>query len=503
MNVTQGYTPPANGYVGAPATGVLTIRNTDSSTASAALYTLTGLDGTSPMYAGGPGDSGSIQMFFNGSVAVSRDLSAAGTATITSSKHRFTVSNNVSYPASTPGFWKVFGISSASGEALPGWNSVYFGHTESGSTPTLRFAYDNSFAAPIITATSVAPLVIPEYSHASGIPHFASGSTFTLGFDVAGVCANYYAPNPNIHGDPTGAFSTPASITDWTALKLAGVAVTEPSTDLARGTTYTAVTTVGLKDGFGADATKPSLIFNNGYASAAASFASVGYFSYLGNNATINYKTSATGIVETAISSTGFAAPYRILLAGDATPVQRGLTFVKYLSSTRLTDAAHVAEAVNYKGQIMWSKADFSTCLPPGGPNYTGHATVQYFTFVFPTNSTTQKYTVTILSSTGITGYKTALPGSAVDDAPFAINGWVDGMFTLASGAVPGTVDAGCASGIAIPKNTPLGSSGIGTSYLMTFGPAQATAANSYNVYVRIALASGQTISALSVGVAA
>jgi hypothetical protein len=88
------------------------------------------------------------------------------------------------------------------------------------------------------------------------------------------------------------------------------------------------------------------------------------------------------------------------------------------------------------------------------------------------------------------------------DDAPFATNGWVDGMSGVASGAVPGSVTSGCASGIAIPQNTPLGSNGIGTSYLMTFGPALASAIQNYNVYVRIALAETQSISALSVGVA-
>jgi hypothetical protein len=506
MNKANEYTPPQNNNTTVvKTTDVPTIRNTSDRTLPTVLYTLTGVGGSSPMYAGGPGDSGDIRMHFNGSVVVSRDLSANGTATTTSKKHDFTVSNIVPYPVSTPGFWKVFGISTAGGEALAGWNSVYFSHSASGSTLPALFAYDNSFATPVISSMSVAPYV--TYAHASGIPHFASGSTFALNFSVTGVCANYYTTNPTISVEAIGAFGAPASITDWAALKLDDVPVTDPSEQLASSTTYTTTTTVPIvANGFGANSTKPSLTFFNGYTTSNTSFASAAYW----NGATVNYKTGTfTGINETAISSAGFADPavpgYRILLAGDDTPQRPTLPLTPYVSSTALTDAAHVAEAVNYKGQIMWSKADFSTCLPPGGPNYTGHATVQYFTFVFPTNSTTQKYTVTILSSTGITGYKTALPGSAVDnadDAPFATNGWVDGMSGVASGAVPGSVTSGCASGIAIPQNTPLGSNGIGTSYLMTFGPALASAIQNYNVYVRIALAETQSISALSVGVA-
>jgi hypothetical protein len=99
-----------------------------------------------------------------------------------------------------------------------------------------------------------------------------------------------------------------------------------------------------------------------------------------------------------------------------------------------------------------------------------------------------------------------AAPGTAIDAAS-GINGWLECTTQYGGAGVPGSDTGnggngsdGCALTGAdiVPTGTPISA----TSYTMTLGSENMSNATGNNVLVRIALASGETISSLSIGVA-
>jgi hypothetical protein len=98
-----------------------------------------------------------------------------------------------------------------------------------------------------------------------------------------------------------------------------------------------------------------------------------------------------------------------------------------------------------------------------------------------------------------------ASPGTAIDSAS-TLNGWVEGTTQYAGSGVPGadTGNGGNGSnGCALTGADviPTGSS-INAAYTMTLGSANSSNATGNNILVRIALASGETLTSVSVGVA-
>jgi hypothetical protein len=146
---------------------------------------------------------------------------------------------------------------------------------------------------------------------------------------------------------------------------------------------------------------------------------------------------------------------------------------------------------------------NYSSGYLPAGPNRSGDTGTQYLTFAFR-RTVVANFDINITSS-GITGLWIAAPGTGIDSAS-GINGWLDSSITYGGSGVPGSDTGnggngsnGCAftSGDRIAASTSLSG-----GYTMTLGAENMTNATSNVVLVRIAVASGQTISALSIGVA-
>ena len=112
-------------------------------------------------------------------------------------------------------------------------------------------------------------------------------------------------------------------------------------------------------------------------------------------------------------------------------------------------------------------------------------------------------FDLSITSSSGVSGIFIAAPGTAIDSAS-GLNGWLDCTLTYGGSGVPGSDTGnggngsnGCAftSGDRFSTGTSLSG-----SKTMTLGSENMTNATGNVVLVRIALASGESVSAISIG---
>ena len=154
-------------------------------------------------------------------------------------------------------------------------------------------------------------------------------------------------------------------------------------------------------------------------------------------------------------------------------------------------------------GVLKHDVTNYSTGYLPAGPNRSGDTGTQYFTFAFRRTGVAN-FDINITSA-GITGLWIAAPGTAIDSAS-GINKWLEAGTTYGGSGVPGSDTGnggngsnGCAftTGDRIQASTSLSG-----GYTMTLGSANMSSATGNVVLVRIALASGQSVSALSIGVA-
>ena len=166
---------------------------------------------------------------------------------------------------------------------------------------------------------------------------------------------------------------------------------------------------------------------------------------------------------------------------------------------------AGTKEATIRLGVLKYDVTDYSTGYLPAGPDRSGDTGTQYFTFAFR-RTTTANFDINITSSSGIAGLWYAAPGTVLDDSS-ALNGWIEGTSQYAGVGNPGTDTGNGGNGLAGGAFTgadviPTGSS-LSGGYTMTLGTANLSNATGNVCLVRIALTSGQSITALSIGVAA
>ena len=160
-------------------------------------------------------------------------------------------------------------------------------------------------------------------------------------------------------------------------------------------------------------------------------------------------------------------------------------------------------EATIRLGVLKYDVTDYSSGYLPVGPDRSSDTGTQYFTFAFR-RAVVASFDINITSS-GIAGLWIAAPGTAIDSAS-GINGWLDASTQYAGAGVPGSDTGnggngsnGCAS---TGADVIAASTSLSGGYTMTLGSENMSNATGNVVLVRIALTSGQSVSALSIGVA-
>jgi hypothetical protein len=446
----------------------------------------------------GPGDSGTVTAYRNGV--------AAGTVTMATGSQNGTYSNLViasdqDYAAITGaagGFWESFNAS-LSGSSVPaGWNRANIRHSSGGTTNTITWYYDSSTpGTPTFSNLSIA-LTSNSSSYSSTVPHFNTSTSFRIKGNVARLSGDTYPVGVTsgaitmVSTTAGGAFATPSVVT-YTG---AGVTVPlERNLYVSSGSAYFE-TTVAITTGFGSSASGPSLSVNNNYATGPSGAVIVS------GTPTVLYKTgTGTQIEETSMTiagsvGSGSGAPYRIINPGT-TDTPTYLASAAAFNSTTSTLTANCATVV--ASVLKHDITNYSTGYLPVGPNLsTGRHGAQYYTFKFIRTAVSKfdiKYTGTMA------GLWVALPGSTIDSTS-TLNGWLTMGTAYAGSGVPGAntgAGGNGSNGCALGGLALFNSAQTNKSVTATFGTVSSSSTATNEIYVRVKLTSGQTLTALTI----
>jgi hypothetical protein len=442
----------------------------------------------------GPGDSGIITAVRNGAnvgtVTLNTNASPSANGTYGGN---LVITNNFDYNLANANiaatFWYVFS-SAISGTGAPaGWNEIYIADSATGNTNTPSWYYDNS--SPSTPAFSSVTMTSPGSAnllYSSTIPHYTNNNAFNIGYTVANISGNMYPTSNTLSsGTAGGAFGAPASV-NYNASNIG-------SNVLNSFASASATTTASVITGFGSSATGPSISVNNSYSTGTQTLTTA-----LGNIVLWKSGTATAidegNIVVTSVG-TGSGNAVRIINPGTGnTPVYtaNAVTFNSQSSTLETYDATVVGSSS--QGVVKHDQTNYSTGYLPAGPDLSsGRSGTQYFTFKF-VRTTVSKFDITYAGN--VAGMWVALPGSAIDSSSSA-NGWIDMSQAYAGSGYPGVNSPGngsdgCSLGGVVQLNTTVAS----TSKTCTFGTVSSSSTATNEIYIRVALTSGQSVTGLS-----
>ena len=430
-------------------------------------------------------------------------------------------------------FYKVFSanVSCALSSLSTGYNNYKMVHSVSGNTNYVGFVKDNLNTAPSLVTSNISMVeaTAGTYRYISGIPYYNTGSpAITIAnLEVSNLAGQTYTS------------TTPFTLASGTVYEGSGAVLSANQTKtLAQldnaGNSMLTGSNVKANIGVSANYTFGNLTGNITGANNSVSTLQANILNVIGIGTTVQlptkiqmYAGANSGVNEQSITCTPTSntqAAIRIIMstAGN-TPVFSDST--NFYTSNAWSGAQTIAgtpEAVVRYGVLTQYAVDLSTGYLPVGPNLSiggNRTSTQYFTFAFARPSLAN-FDIRLTTTTGVAGVWLAAPGTTIDKSGFSsptpgfpgptstINGWLEAFTQYAGSGVPGAASGtggngsnGCAltGADVIPLNTAIANVG----YTMTLGSQNAANSTGNNILIRIALASGQSITALSIGVAA
>lgn len=427
----------------------------------------------------GPGNSGTLSSVINNTVIDSL-VFTANTDAKTSGVLR--VSNNQAFPVTTPGFWETFQSNITGGVSTSGWNRAKIQH-DVGSTNDAYFVYDPLTAIPVVSNGSVSELSPGTLAYSSGVPHYATG-TMSVGFSTDNLAGETYKAG-NILQVSTS--NTIGGTIGWTtgANGLPSILPRFMPTHITSNYSFDLSANGALTNIHGKGQIVATAVNMNG--TGTATF-----------GPTILVKRGTTTLVDelsipVTIAANGGPATNgsRVTMGSGTFPsdAKASLTTGDWVSSS--TPATHESAVVG--GILQHDLINYTTGYLPVGPNRTGYSSgTQYFTFMFR-RTAVSKFDIAVTGT--YASIQVKLVGVSESTTTTA-NGWYS-MSSLYSGSgYPGDASGangslGCALG-----SVTTGSTG---SFTCTFGTKSSTSATNNIILVRIALTSGQSISAIRI----
>ena len=469
--------------------------------------------------------SGTLTAEFNGSAAgtvtFTNSTDASGTYTDLIVVADGDAHDEISASTYPTGFAKVFDArwQRALSGIVVGFNDARLTHTSAGNTNTVEFVKDDMLDVPTVvqSGATIAEGTAGTYRYISGVPYYNTGSPTV---NVVGLAV----------GDLTGQTyrdtSTPIQFTTGTlAESTSGSIINTQTKTYAQIDGASSMLTGGIPNadvGVASDYTMGTIALSINGSARAIGYLDAQMFNVNGSSSIVNmtnkyiqiYSASLTGLdeenipVADALGSVFDDDGLRITGLGSAadTPSFTGATnFYTAQAWTGAVTVAGTSEAIVRWGTLSHFTTDLSSgYLPVGGDLATSRSGTQYFTFAFR-RATMANFDISLNSSTGITGLWIAAPDTVIDAAS-SLNGWIAGTVQYAGAGVPGANTGsggngsnGCA--LTGADVIPTGSA-INAAYTMTLGSENSSNSTGNNVLVRIALASGQTLTSVSVGVA-
>jgi len=469
------------------------------------------------------GASGTLSALVNGvnkgSKVFSTTTSENGTFTSLIVSGQDDAHNTISATTYPTNFYQTFDakITQALTSYTVGVNDQKLSHTATGNSSVVSVVYDDITSQPSTTAGTLAEGTAGTKRYISGIPYYNTGSpTLVLsGVQVTNFTGQTYqdTTSPVNVSSGTNAESTSSSAindTNFTYAQADG-AVTMlttgiPNTDTGVSTAYTLGTlTVPITSSSvrTIDTLKVRAKNSNGTGS------------YVENSTKIAvYTATQSGINETAIPvNDNLGTTYdddgvRVFnFSADTTNTPSFTSSTNFYTNSLYSESsdpgiAGTKEATVRLGVLEHNITNYSTGYLPVGPNRSADTGTQYFTFAFR-RTTVASFDINVTSAGGISGLWIAAPSTAIDSAS-GLNGWIDSSIQYAGSGVPGsdTSNGGNGSnGCALTGSDVIGTgTSLSGGYTLTLGSENMSNATGYVVLVRIALASGESITALSIG---
>jgi len=480
-------------------------------------------------------DSGTLTANVNGSgdgnrVLTSGDDSGTYTSLVITDESDYNLLNasgsSTTFAASIyyPGLYSGFKakVSKAVSGLSVGANSYQLSHSATGDTNVVEFVKDDLTATPTsnIGSAIVTENVAGTYRYVSGIPYYNSGSpSLTLaGVTIDDLVGQCYTNQSNIvevddGTNQEGTSSDAISNSDYTYANIDGASTmlsgSIPTVNVGTSSAYAIGSlTVPI--------TSSSVRTISRLKVRARNVNGVGsYSSDIATNIAV-HKSAQSGISEIAIAvSDSLGATFdddgiRIFdFSAETTDTPSYTSSTNFYTNSLYSEASDpgvsgTQEATIRLGTLKHDVTDYSSGYLPAGPDRSSDTGTQYFTFAFR-RTNASNFDINITSS-GIAGLWIAAPGTGIDDSS-GLNGWLRADTAYAGSGQPGSNTGsggngsdGCAftTGDRIQASTSLSG-----GYTMTLGTENMSNAQNNVVLVRIALTSGQTVTALSVGVAA
>jgi len=426
-----------------------------------------------------------------------------------------------------PGLYKGFKakVSKAVSALNVGVNSMRLLHSVTGNTNAVQFVKDDVTSTPVvsISTATLTENVAGTYRYVSGIPYYNSGSpSLTLsGLTVTNLTGQTYTNQSDIVEVDTGTnqegtSSAATTDSDYTysqingpssmlsgGIPIANVGVSSP---YATGSLTVPITSSSVRT---VDRVRVRAKNVNGTSS---------YTSDISTNIQV-HTAAQSGISEISIAvpsglgdGTYTDNGKRIYDFGPGvtttTPSYNGATNFytnnPYSESSSPAGITTTAEAVVRLGAITHNQVNYSAGYLPVGPDFSsGRSGTQYFTFAFR-RRVVANFDINITSSTGVAGVWIAAPGTSIDTTS-GLNGWLRADTAYGGSGVPGSGPGGNGSdGCAFTNGDRiLTSTSLSGGYTMTLGSENMSNATGNVVLIRIALNSGQSVTSLSIGVAA
>ena len=454
--------------------------------------------------------TGATGAAFNGTSTTTGTLtfsSSNDNGTYTANNTSLVVSNNVASPVGTPGFYETIDVA-ISGTSVPaGWNTVQVVHSAAGSTTigatttnTGIWYYDNSATVAPTFGSQTFAIGTSSTTFSSTIPHYNSSTTFNAGFVLtwnAGQTGHSSTADNIITTAAVGPFTSAGNET-YTAL---GYTTLPATATVTAGVGPNASTfRNNIVTGFGAwttTTTVPVYTADNSYTTATSALPAL--------NAIILYKTgttsSTTFLDETNIffnsavggSTTGALRCVNpdVGTANQDTPVFNAgsAAFNSQTGTFYATDATVVGTGTGVNS-LRHDVTNYSTGYLPAGPNLSGRTigNAQYFTFRF-VRTGVSKFNITYVTTTGVAKIYCAMPGTGgISGTTSTLNKWLDL-----------SIDNSLANGCALGGNQNPAATGT-LSYNCSFGTLSSSNSTNNEIWVRIRLNSGQSITGLYLG---
>jgi hypothetical protein len=489
---------------------------------------------TARRYTSGTLDTNTVQNVYNGlSGTLTADINGAdrgnrtfttalnetGTTTSLVVSQQADAHDTISSSTYPTGFYQTFDakITQALTDYTIGVNDQRLTHDATGNTNYVSIVRDDLTSTPTCDISSA---TITEasgtYNYISGVPYYNAGATLTLsGVEIYNWIGQTYRNTTTVFQVRSG--TNVDSTTDSALSNQAYTYAQLENASYLSGGVPTANT--------GKDSGSPYAIANQAITLTSSTVTAsekirVRTFNVNGTGSDAEIDQVVKVLTDSPSGVTELAIPVDNSL-GNGTYTDDGKRITDFLSDT--TDTPSYTGSTNFYTNALYTNAsdpgvagtkeasvlynvlkhdttDHSGVLP-AGPNRSSDTGTQYFTFAFR-RQVVANFDINITSSTGIEGMWIAAPGTGIDSAS-GLNGWLETTTQYAGAGVPGsdTGNGGNGSnGCALTGADVVGTGSLSGSYTMTLGSENMSNATGNVVLVRIGLASGDSVTALSIG---